>query len=700
MDTGVEDGLAAGSHHDGGSRAALPRAVRPVLDLRPVLAALAAFGLAYYLALTRLVRGDLLNSYPFISADGFDWLVEGFAVARWFDGVAIPEFPAARSPGFVSITFADYQLGVDGAVLFGVISVAVVAGLAVLLLLAWWERVPRYQAAVVVLVLAVSPLGYYRMWILSDQVATALMVTAAVGLYPYVTRGNRMWLLLAAVAAGLGGATQLYGLVGYLVAGGWCVAVSVWRRKPDFVLAGALLFAPAMAVVLSKAWLGQVPHTGVPLQLSLFELNFDMLGFYANAWSFAFAPLVPLVGVLMVYRWREVLASPLPTGYWLAVLALLGSTFFYQVEEFRFTLPTSMMLGVAVMATLQGERRLPSAPALWAATATLAVLIGILLAPGGYVKPKWSEVALDPSDTYFARLLSADPVDRFSLGTHCQSDRLCADVPLPAGIADHDRALFGIYRHLVNADSSTTVASYYQAIYDGFFEERNTNDCCVADTSLPYGLPGDRPVAGDWDGLPAALPPDPKTGSDTPGAFRDGRWVLSNSNSAGPVDMEFGFGRAGDLPAVGDWDGDGIDTVGVFRAGGWLLRNSNSEGSADLEFEFGRLGDVPVAGDWDGDGIDTVGVYRRGRWLLRNSNTAGPSDLSFDFGGASDRPVSGDWDGDAVDTVGTFSQGLWRLRNSNAGGSADLEFHFGAYAHLPVTGDWNDNGIDTVGILR
>ena len=228
------------------------------------------------------------------------------------------------------------------------------------------------------------------------------------------------------------------------------------------MLGGALLFAPAIESVLSKLWLGQLPHTGVPLQLSLIELNFDMLDFYANAWSFAFAPLIPLLGVLVAYRWRDVWASPLHTGYWLAVLALLGSTFFYQVEEFRFTLPTGLMLGVAIMATLPGGRPLPQPRPLWAATAALAVVVGHLLAPAGYVKPKWSELKLDPSETYVARLLSADPVDRSPLAVHCPSDQLCADVPLPVGIADHDRALLGIYRHLVNADSSTPVAVSYQ----------------------------------------------------------------------------------------------------------------------------------------------------------------------------------------------------------------------------------------------
>jgi serine-aspartate repeat-containing protein C/D/E len=72
------------------------------------------------------------------------------------------------------------------------------------------------------------------------------------------------------------------------------------------------------------------------------------------------------------------------------------------------------------------------------------------------------------------------------------------------------------------------------------------------------------------------------------------------------------FGRTGDIPVVGDWDGNGVEEIGVYRAGRWFLDvNGNKEMDAhDKVFEMGGASDRPVVGDWNGDGIDEPGIYR------------------------------------------------------------------------------------------
>jgi len=135
--------------------------------------------------------------------------------------------------------------------------------------------------------------------------------------------------------------------------------------------------------------------------------------------------------------------------------------------------------------------------------------------------------------------------------------------------------------------------------------------------------------------------------TDKIGIYRNGVFYLRNSNTGGNADTTFGYGNtAGDIPVVGDWNGDGIDTAGVYRNGVFYLRNSNSNGFADITFVYGNLaGDIPVVGDWNGDGTDTIGVYRNGVFFLRNSNTNGIADLAFTYGQPGDVPVIGDWTG-------------------------------------------------------
>ena len=193
-------------------------------------------------------------------------------------------------------------------------------------------------------------------------------------------------------------------------------------------------------------------------------------------------------------------------------------------------------------------------------------------------------------------------------------------------------------------------------------------------------------------------------GPDTTGVFRpsNGLLYLKHKNETGFADVEINYGIGGDYPVVGDWDGDGDVTIGIYRNGSFYLRNSNTIGFADIVFPFGQPGDQPVAGDWNGDGVDTIGVYRNGTFMLRNSNTEGNPDMIFGLGVPGDIGIAGDWNGDGLDSTGVFrpSNGLLYLKQKNETGFADIEINYGIGGDHPVTGDWNDDGIDTIGVYR
>ena len=205
-------------------------------------------------------------------------------------------------------------------------------------------------------------------------------------------------------------------------------------------------------------------------------------------------------------------------------------------------------------------------------------------------------------------------------------------------------------------------------------------------SSFTFGRPGDVPVIGDFS----------NAGVRTVGMVRNQRhgvagtegslkWFLRLIEGPGEPDMLIEYGRSGDIPVVGDWNGNGVHTIGVVRGNRWLLKNSNRPGPADLDFVFGQPGDIPVVGDWNSSGRSSIGMVRGNRWLLSTSLTGGPASIDFFFAGTG-TPVTGDWTGNGATGVGWFSSGTWQIRNGfSSGAPADSTFEFGNPQGIPLT---------------
>ncbi|MCA9094360.1 MAG: VCBS repeat-containing protein [Planctomycetaceae bacterium] len=121
------------------------------------------------------------------------------------------------------------------------------------------------------------------------------------------------------------------------------------------------------------------------------------------------------------------------------------------------------------------------------------------------------------------------------------------------------------------------------------------------DSLISFGNASDRPIVGDWNG----------DGTDDVGVYRDvgnaGRFYLDLNGDgtwSGPAtDATFVFGIAGDNPVAGDWDGDGDDDIGVVRNGRWYLDQNgnhvwNGAAGGDKTFQFGGPTDRPLVGRW------------------------------------------------------------------------------------------------------
>ena len=160
------------------------------------------------------------------------------------------------------------------------------------------------------------------------------------------------------------------------------------------------------------------------------------------------------------------------------------------------------------------------------------------------------------------------------------------------------------------------------------------------DLFVHWGKSGDRPITGDWDG----------DGKSELGIIRG----ASQTSPSNPAE-----GSA----LVGDFDGDGKDSVGVFHEGWWRfdldgggLDSGRRLTAREPWIPLGAQGDLPVVGDFDGDGVDEIGVFRDGKWLIdiNGDRILDDRDLMFALGEAGDRPVVGDFDGDGRDDAAVY----------------------------------------------
>jgi len=129
------------------------------------------------------------------------------------------------------------------------------------------------------------------------------------------------------------------------------------------------------------------------------------------------------------------------------------------------------------------------------------------------------------------------------------------------------------------------------------------------------------------------------------------------------------WGQSGDVPVLGDYDGDGRTDVALWRpgTGEWFVLDS-STGFQHIQ-QWGQFGDIPVPGDYDGDGKTDFAVWRpaTAEWFVIDSST-GRQHVD-QWGQRGDLPVPDDYDGDRRNDFAVWrpSTAEWFVIDSSTG---------------------------------
>lgn len=192
--------------------------------------------------------------------------------------------------------------------------------------------------------------------------------------------------------------------------------------------------------------------------------------------------------------------------------------------------------------------------------------------------------------------------------------------------------------------------------------------------------------------------------ADEPCLVREGVFLCDTGRTGAEAELAIRFAnRTGDVPLIGDFDGDGRAEPCAFRNGRLRCdldhRGGLAEDSLDLR-GVTKSADVPSFGDVSGDGRADLCLRRGNRWHCNTSRRPDTVDLVLSFGLSSDDALMGDVDGDGHADLCVVRGGAFRCDTGRDGGAAEVLIAFGQPGDRALLGDFDGDGRDDPCVLH
>lgn len=146
--------------------------------------------------------------------------------------------------------------------------------------------------------------------------------------------------------------------------------------------------------------------------------------------------------------------------------------------------------------------------------------------------------------------------------------------------------------------------------------------------------------------------------------------------------------------------------IAVWRGsnGNWMVMGQTGSAATTFSFGLGSLGDVPLVGDYDGDGKTDFSIFRPGTTsTFYVWPSSGGSYWGYNWGGGTDRLAVGDFDGDgktdyaiARPDAGSGTLTWWVTTSSN---SSHFAVAWGTPSHKLAPADYDGDGKADIAIF-
>ncbi|MFN0140054.1 MAG: FG-GAP repeat domain-containing protein [Pyrinomonadaceae bacterium] len=205
-----------------------------------------------------------------------------------------------------------------------------------------------------------------------------------------------------------------------------------------------------------------------------------------------------------------------------------------------------------------------------------------------------------------------------------------------------------------------------------------------------WGMNGDIPAQGDFDG-------DGKTDFSIYRPSTGTWWILKSSDS---THYAVQFGISTDNLAQADFDGDRRTDVAVWRNsdGVWYIILSSTGGVQYAQ--YGTNGDKPAPADYDGDGRADIAVWRSSNRNFYSINSSNAQPTGASFGSSGDTAVCADYDGDGKANYALRSGASWIILNAALTQTTTTTPSGDQANDIPVQNDFDGDGKVDIAVWR
>jgi hypothetical protein len=416
-----------------------------------------------------LSAGNLINNYPFMGPDSYDWYVEGIYLVELFGDEPLPNLFVLRPPVFVLVCALDYLLWGSGYVVGTLLGLCIFGTYA--LCLALVERAQKvaatntviqdslsvimgrvkqhpegWSAPILAIALTLAPINFFTPFVYADRLASFLSLLSIYLLICWHEKKLGWIPMLATIIAVIAGLTQIYAAIPFAIA---ITMISLNRiRSLDGRHYFQALTGPVLSIAIvgcliigaSLAWRFSIPHSITPTNFGLIRFDFEMLRFYKHTWGFYILP----IALIVILLGRPTVAL-LRASYVLQIalgvsITMMGLLLLYHWEEARFTYYFFPWLMIFLCAFFSARNSLS------VGIIVIFLLVYSALVPQNYWIPQPRTLELNLRQSWIGDFALAQSVDRGL--DKCEANCLANNLFI-ASSEGYTQRMMGIYLQLM-----------------------------------------------------------------------------------------------------------------------------------------------------------------------------------------------------------------------------------------------------------